>query len=166
MLGALLVLLFIVLPFIEIVLLVWIGGHIGFWPTVGIVIGTGILGGLLAKWQGGRAWREVVVAMQSGRVPGRELLAGALFLVGAAFLLTPGVITDTIGFLFMVPPVRRGLAAFLVSRLRHRAVVGVGRFGGGWRSGAPPEEEQRSGVTRIRRLEDEPSDDEPGPPKT
>lgn len=167
MLGALLVLLFIVLPFIELLLLIWIGGHIGFWWTLALVIGTGLLGGILAKWQGGRAWRDVVDAMRSGRVPGKELMAGALFLVGAAFLLTPGVITDTVGFLCMVPPLRRAMAAFLVGRLRHRAVVRVARFGGGWSSGAPRDEEERSGVTRIRRLDDEPPDDDaPGPPKT
>lgn len=129
MLGVLLFLLFIVLPLIELLLLVWIGTKIGLTPTIAIVILTGMLGAVWARSQGARAWREVGEAWQQGRVPGRELVAGALFLVGAAFLLTPGVLTDATGLLLMLPPVRR-LAARLVIRLfgrRARIVESTGQ---------------------------------------
>jgi UPF0716 protein FxsA len=112
------VLAFVVMPFVELWLLIQIGERIGFWPTLWIVLGTGVLGGVLARYQGSRAWREIFQAMREGRAPKRELAAGALFLFGAALLLTPGVITDAIGFTLMVPAARRALAGWLVTRVR------------------------------------------------
>lgn len=115
-----LVFLFIILPLVELLLLIWIGTRIGFWYTAGIVVATGILGAILAPMQGMRAWREIAKAYNEGRVPAAELVAGALFLVGAVFLLTPGVITDATGLLFMVPLVRavvsRGIVGFFKRR--------------------------------------------------
>lgn len=122
MLGWLL-LLFILVPLVEVYLLIEIAGMIGFWNTVGIVVLTGLLGAALVKAQGPKAWFEVVKAMREGRPPGIELLAGALFLVGAAFLLTPGVITDGVGFLLMVPIVRKGVAKLVAKRFRGSATV-------------------------------------------
>lgn len=137
MIGIIVFLLFVVLPLIELLLLIWIAGQISFWETVAIVIVTGMLGAVLARTQGARAWREIGAAWQQGRVPGRELIAGALFLVGAAFLLTPGVLTDATGFLLMVPVVRSGVSR-LVMRLfrRHASVV-----------------HPAGGVVRIRKVE-------------
>ncbi len=128
------VLLFVVMPFVELYLLFVIGQNIGWWPTLVIVFGTGALGGVLARWQGASAWRDVVGALRAGRVPGVELAAGALFLVGAALLLTPGVVTDVFGFLMMVPVARRGLARFVIDRAKrsdrvHVSVGGLGPFG-------------------------------------
>lgn len=131
------VLAFVVLPFVELWLLIQIGERIGFWPTLWIVLGTGLLGGVLARHQGSRAWREIFEAMREGRAPKRELVAGALFLFGAALLLTPGVITDAFGFAMMVPFLRRGLAGWLIGRIRDSDRVqtytnlgGEGGFGG------------------------------------
>lgn len=120
MLGVLAFFLFIVMPVVEILLLIYIGNIIGFWPTVLIVLGTGILGGIMASMQGPRAWRDIGQAWREGRVPGKELVAGALFLVGAAFLLTPGIITDAVGFLLMIPWVRRGIGRLVVGRWSKR----------------------------------------------
>lgn len=131
------VLAFVVMPFLELWLLIQIGERIGFWPTLWIVLGTGLLGGVLARYQGGRAWREIFAAMREGRAPKRELVAGALFLFGAALLLTPGVITDAVGFALMVPAVRRGLGGWLIRRVKESDRVqtftsfgpGAGGFG-------------------------------------
>lgn len=127
------ILLFVVMPFVELYVLIQIGQYLGVWPTLFIVFGTGILGGVLARWQGASAWRDVVGALREGRVPGVELGAGALFLVGAALLLTPGVITDVFGFVMMVPWARRGLARFVIRRAkasdRVHTRVSVGGFG-------------------------------------
>lgn len=132
-----LILAFIVMPFLELWLLIQIGERIGLWPTLWIVLGTGLLGGVLARYQGGRAWREIFAAMREGRAPKRELVAGALFLFGAALLLTPGVLTDAFGFAMMVPGLRRGLAGWLIGRVResdrvqtYTNVGGEGGFGG------------------------------------
>jgi len=139
------VLLFLVMPFVELYLLIQIGQRIGFWPTLYIVLGTGLLGGLLARWQGAAAWRELVGALRQGEAPGRGLAAGALFLVGAALLLTPGVLTDAFGFAMMVPPARRALAGYLVDRVkassRVTTHVNVGSFGGGAGLGGSPRQE-------------------------
>lgn len=122
MLGWLL-LLFILVPLVEVYLLIEIAGMVGFWNTVGIVVLTGLLGAALVKVQGPRAWFEVVDAMRHGRPPAIELLAGALFLVGAAFLLTPGVITDGVGFLLMIPLVRKGVARLVARWFKGRGTV-------------------------------------------
>lgn len=134
------VVLFLVMPFLELYLLVQIGQRIGFWPTFAIVLGTGLLGGILARWQGAAAWREVIGALREGRAPGRELAAGALFLVGAALLLTPGVITDAFGFAMMVPVARRALAGYLIARVKasDRVTAHVGGFGTLGGSAGPP----------------------------
>ncbi len=151
-----LVLLFIVMPFLELYLLIQIGERIGVWPTLAIVLGTGLLGGVLARWQGVAAWREVVGALRQGRMPGTELAAGALFLVGAALLLTPGVITDAFGFAMMVPVARRGLARVLIRRVREsdrvHTSVSVGPFGGagprGWGDAGGPRDVETTGYTK------------------
>lgn len=148
MLGWIL-LLFVAMPFIELYLLIEIGQRIGLWPTFGIVLATGLLGGMLARWQGLRALQDVVGAVREGRAPTAELGAGALFLVGAALLLTPGVITDAFGFAMMVPPARRALARLLIDRIRASdrvtTHVSVGGNPLGGRSTGSGEQEARQG---------------------
>lgn len=164
MIGWLLFVLFIVLPLVEILLLIEIGQRIGFLYTLAIVIVTGFLGAFLARVQGVRAWRDVMVAWSEGRVPGVELAAGALFLVGAAFLLTPGVITDAVGFLLMVPVLRRLAARAVIRLFRGRARVhvhiggrpaGAGMRGGAGSSAPPPAEDEAPRVVRSRRVDDD-----------
>lgn len=126
---------FVLLPFVELWLLIQIGERIGLWPTLWIVLGTGVLGGLLARYQGLRAWQNILEALREGRAPKRELGAGALFLFGAALLLTPGVITDVLGFSLMIPWIRRTLAGWLIGRIRAsdrvQTYTNVGVGGGG-----------------------------------
>lgn len=119
-----LILLFTVVPFLELVLLVWIGGKIGLLPTVALVLLTGVAGAALARHQGLATWRRFQGALSAGRLPGRELLEGLFILIAAAFLLTPGILTDAVGFAFLVPAARRWLMARVQARLEARTLVG------------------------------------------
>jgi UPF0716 protein FxsA len=95
--------LFVLTPLIELFLLIMIGDAIGFGWTALLVIATGVLGAKLVASQGRMVWREIRRRLEAGQVPGVELAHGAMLLVGGAFLVTPGVLTDTFGLLLMVP---------------------------------------------------------------
>lgn len=115
-----LLLLFTVVPLIELYLLITIGGVIGVVPTIAIVIGTGVLGAWLARWQGLAVIRRISDEMGAGRIPTDALIDGLLVLVAAAVLLTPGLLTDTAGFILLVPgsraAVRKVVAAAIAKR--------------------------------------------------
>ena len=116
-----LLLLFTIVPLIELYLLIKIGGVIGVVPTIAIVIGTGVLGAWLARWQGLAVLRRISDEMAAGRLPTDALIDGLLILVAAAVLLTPGLLTDTLGFVLLVPPsrafVRKVVAAAIARRV-------------------------------------------------
>ncbi|MGK3964397.1 FxsA family protein [Sorangium sp. So ce118] len=126
-----LILLFSVVPIVELWLLLSIGDVIGFWPTVAIALGTAVLGAALGKREGLKvlaAWRG---AMTEGRIPDEGLTGGLLVLLGAALLVTPGVLTDVAGLLLLFPPTRRRIAALVRERLERRVVAAsAAGFGG------------------------------------
>jgi UPF0716 protein FxsA len=113
---------FLVVPVLEIWLLIQIGQVIGGWTTVGLLIADSLLGAWLVRREGRRAWAALQTAIQSGRMPDRELADGAMIVAGGALLLTPGFITDLVGFFLLLPftrPIaRRGLGWFLGRRVR------------------------------------------------
>lgn len=117
-----LLLLFTVVPLVELTLLVYLGQEVGLWPTIALVLGTGILGAWLAKLQGLLVLRQVQGELARGRLPTDALVDGALILVAGTLLLTPGLITDLWGFVLLVPPgralARRWAMAALGRRLR------------------------------------------------
>jgi UPF0716 protein FxsA len=100
-------LLFIILPILDLTLLVKLGGSIGFWPTVVMVLLTGAAGAALARAEGLRVLGLVRREMAAGRIPGTALLDGVAILAGGLLLLTPGFITDVMGLLLLLPPSRR-----------------------------------------------------------
>ena len=100
---------FVGMPLLEIVVFVTVGGRIGLLNVVLLVVATGIIGATVASRQGSAVFRRAQVAMREGRFPGREIAHGAMVLVGGVLLITPGFITDGVGFLLMVPPVREAL---------------------------------------------------------
>jgi len=120
-----LLILFTIVPLVELLLLVKIGEVVGFWPTVALVIGTGALGALLTRFEGLRVLRQVQTELHEGRVPTERLLDGLLIVVAGAVLLTPGLITDAVGFFLLVPPGRR-LVRRAVARAAERR-LGVSR---------------------------------------
>ena len=115
-----LLLLFTVIPLVELYLLVKIGTIVGVWPTVGLVVLTGILGAALARQQGLGVLKKLNDDLGSGRLPTDALIDGALILVAGAVLLTPGLITDAFGFFLLLPPGRAAVRKILASRFGHR----------------------------------------------
>ena len=97
---------FIVIPLIELVILIKVGSYIGLWPTILIVVLTGIVGASLARYQGFIIINKIRSDVSSGRVPARELIDGLLVLIGGIVLLTPGFLTDICGFILLIPLTR------------------------------------------------------------
>lgn len=102
-------LLFTIVPAIELYLIIKVGQAIGAANTIWLIIGTGILGAYYARQQGFRVVSNIQWKMQQGEVPGDELVNGAMLLVGGAFLITPGFITDFLGFSLIFPPTREAI---------------------------------------------------------
>lgn len=94
---------FVFVPLLELAILVRLGGVIGFWPTIALVVATGAAGALLTRSQGLRVLRGIRTEISFGQIPSSRLLDGLLVLVGGALLLTPGLLTDLTGFLLLLP---------------------------------------------------------------
>src|SRR5690606_20580036 len=94
--------LLLVVPLAEIAAFVVIGGQIGVWATLGMVLLTAILGSFLLRWQGVELFNRINAELRANRVPGRELVHGVMILVAGVLLLTPGFVTDSFGFLLFV----------------------------------------------------------------
>lgn len=112
----LLVLAFIVVPLVELWVIIEVGGLLGLWPTIALLLADSVLGAVLVRREGGRAWRKFREALAAGRVPGDEIVQGALLLFGGALLLTPGFVTDVVGLALVLPITRSPVARLL--RLR------------------------------------------------
>jgi len=113
----LLILLFIVAPLAELYVIWQVGGLLGILPTIALLLGASIFGGVLLRSQGRTAWQRLVAALQAGRAPAREVADGALIILGGALLLTPGFITDAVGAALLLPPTRALVRGTLVRRL-------------------------------------------------
>lgn len=103
----LLLLLFIGLPLVELYFLIQVGGQIGAFPTIALAILTAVIGTWLVRHQGFGLLLRVRELTDRGEVPALEMLDGALLLIAGLFLLLPGFLTDTVGFLLLIPPLRR-----------------------------------------------------------
>ena len=115
----LLFLLFIAVPLVEIYLLLEVGGVIGAVPTIGLVVLTAVAGAALVRAQGFSTILQVRRSMEAGEVPAVAIIEGIFLLVAGALLLTPGFVTDAIGFGCLVPPLRR---AFILRLLETRVI--------------------------------------------
>lgn len=116
-----LLLLFIVVPVVELALLIQVGKLVGLLPTLGLIVLTGALGAWLARRQGMAVIAEVRAEMADGRIPAGPIVDGVIILIAGAVLMTPGVLTDLAGFLCLVPAFRRWLKGVLKRRFE-RAV--------------------------------------------
>lgn len=112
-----LLLLFTLVPLLELFLLVKLGTLIGVGATVLIVIATGILGASLARWQGLAVLRRLSEDLSQGRLPADALLDGLLIFIAGAVLLTPGLITDALGFFLLLPAGRAVVRKTVAARL-------------------------------------------------
>ena len=120
-----LLLLFIVVPVVELMLLIEIGERIGTLNTIALIIGTGIAGASLARRQGLSTLARLRNDLSEGGVPAGPIVEGVLILVAAAVLITPGAVTDVVGFLLLVPPFRRLIAQALILRLGRAVQAGT-----------------------------------------
>ncbi len=110
--------LFIGIPLIEILILIKLGEVMGFWNTILLVIGTGFVGAYLAKLYGLTIWYQIQQELQMGRMPAEKLVDGLLILVGGIVLLTPGLLTDILGILLLIPVTRLIFKRWLWERLK------------------------------------------------
>ena len=123
--ALLLVLLFIVVPIIELYVIIQIGQAIGILPTIALLILDSILGAALMRSQGRATWRRFNRALAEGRVPGREVMDGALVIFGGALLLTPGFLSDILGLILLLPPTRALVRRLLLRRFGGRIAAGA-----------------------------------------
>jgi len=124
-----LVLIFIVVPIIELYVIIQVGEAIGVWWTIGLLIADSLLGSWLMRLQGRSAWRRFQDAISAGRVPAREVADGVLVIFGGALLLTPGFVTDIFGLFLLLPPTRSVVRRTLLRRVTFGMVSG--RYPGG-----------------------------------
>ncbi|MEM1276118.1 MAG: FxsA family protein [Pseudomonadota bacterium] len=129
----------VAVPIIEIALFIEVGGWLGLWPTIGIVILTALIGTLLLRQQGFAALADLQGRLNQGRDPRDALAHGALILIAGLVLLTPGFFTDALGFLLLVPPVRSALIRNIQMRFQVHGMQASMQTGmhGGMQQSAP-----------------------------
>lgn len=120
----LLFLVVLIVPFAEIYLLLQVGGIIGALPTIFLVVFTALLGAFLLKQQGLATFQRFQLSLAQGEVPAYEIIEGPIILLGGLLLLTPGFITDILGFICLVPPLRRKIAQYLIENHLIQTVSG------------------------------------------
>lgn len=113
----------VAIPIIEIALFIELGGWVGLWPTIGLVIVTAIIGGVLLRAQGFSAMRRMQASMAEGGDPRGPLAHGILILLAGLLMLTPGFFTDAVGFTLLVPPARAAIIATVGPWLAKRVVM-------------------------------------------
>ncbi len=130
MLGYL-ILLFTVMPVVELVLLIHVGTYIGAWNTVAIVIITGVAGAFMAREQGFSTLRKIQDNVNSGVMPADEIINGILILCGGIMFLAPGFITDLLGFIMLIPPARNFIKKIIEKKIqkmiREDRIITIGR---------------------------------------
>jgi UPF0716 protein FxsA len=149
---ALLVLALVVVPLVELVVILQVGQLIGTGWTVALLVIDSLLGAVLLKRESRRAWHDFRAALSDGRWPGDEVTQGGLVIVGGALLLTPGFVTDLVGFLCLLPPSRAAASRLIRRRLGPGVVLGGASAtrdpSTGPPGGAAPGRDGRPGGTR------------------
>ncbi len=111
-----LILLLALVPLAELWLLMELAQHTSWLTTIAVVLSTGVVGIGLVRWQGINTWKAIQRQLASGQSPSKAIVSGVLILVSGALLLAPGLLTDTVGFLLLIPPVRDAVAIYLQNR--------------------------------------------------
>ncbi len=127
-----LLLLFTVVPFVELVLLLWLAAKVGGVNTLLLILFTGVLGASLARWQGLRTALRIRQEMAQGKVPGDAMVDGALILVAGAVLLTPGILTDALGFALLIPVIRQVFKRTALAWIQRNVRVQQVHYGSGF----------------------------------
>lgn len=129
MLGLILFVAFVVVPIAEVVLILQVSDLIGGWETAALLLAEMVLGGWIVRREGRRAWQALSSALLRGVMPDRELSDAALVLVGGTLLLTPGFLSDVVGFFFVLPPTRPLVRRLLASYVERRVQMAHSRMG-------------------------------------
>lgn len=124
----------LIIPLMEIAAFVLIGGEIGLWATLGLVVVTAIIGSFLLRWQGLSLVRRIQDELAAKRLPAKDMVRGVMLLLAGVLLLTPGFVTDTIGFLLFVPALQDTVWKFLKARIHVAGASGSANFS---QSGGP-----------------------------
>jgi UPF0716 protein FxsA len=124
-------LLFVGMPILEIYVIIQVGDAIGVLPTIALLIVDSLIGAWLMRSQGRIVWARFTQALEAGRPPAREVLDGALVIVGGALGLAPGFVTDALGLFLIAPPTRALVRRALVARLMNRGAMKVGVWAAG-----------------------------------
>ncbi len=119
------------MPILELMLLIKVGSYIGVLPTIAIVLVTAVLGVSLLRREGLSTISKAQQRLEAGEIPATELVEGALLVVSGAFLLTPGFITDSFGFVCLVPALRQRIAGHVTQRMSLKVVDPAAIFGAG-----------------------------------
>ncbi|UPQ87794.1 FxsA family protein [Vibrio sinaloensis] len=119
-----LLLLFIFVPIIEIGLFIQVGGYLGIWPTIALVLITAFVGASLVRSQGLQTLMSVQTRLQQGELPAQQILEGVMLAVAGVLLLTPGFMTDALGMLVLLPAPRAVMAKYLMSKMVVKSVGG------------------------------------------
>ena len=122
----LLAVVFIVVPLAELYVILKVGDAIGILWTVVLLAADSVLGSALLRSQGRAVWRRFNHELERGSMPHREVIDGVLVIFGAAFLITPGFLTDIVGVLFLLPPTRSVIRRLVARRIGRRVVVAGG----------------------------------------
>ena len=122
---------FFLTPIAEMYLLIEVAGYINALPTIGLVMLTAVIGVALLKQQGLATLTRGVGRLNRGEIPAREMAEGILLAVAGAFLITPGFITDTVGFTLLFPPSRSLIAGYLLKRVELKGHMHGAGFGSG-----------------------------------
>lgn len=121
-----LLLIFILVPFIELVIILGVGKYIGIGYTILSIVVLSATGVIIAKKQGLNVLQKIKAELDQGRMPGEELLDGLLILVGSVLLITPGLLTDLLAFFFLLPVTRKIFKGFLRRKLESWIKSGKG----------------------------------------
>jgi len=161
----LLLILFIGVPLAEIAVFIQVGEEIGLWPTLAAIVVTALVGSALLRYQGLATLAKAQSQLQRDEFPAGALLDGVCLVFAGALLLTPGFITDTVGFLLFVPGVRQAIGRFLLKNVTVRMRTAHGRAGG-YPGGPTVVDGEYEDVTDTGADTDRPRDRGDGDPRT
>jgi UPF0716 protein FxsA len=119
----LLVAFFVLVPIVELAVIIQVGQALGVLQTLLLMVVVSVVGAWLVKHEGIGVWRRAQRQLEMGAVPGRELVDGTLIMFAGVLLLTPGFVSDCIGILLLLPPVRAGMRGLVIRRLRRRVTA-------------------------------------------
>lgn len=117
----------IIIPVVEIMIFIWVGDMVGIWSVLLLILLTGVLGTLFVRSQGIQTWRKLQMSIRSGRPPGDDILSVICIVIGGVLLVLPGLLTDLIGILLVIPftrgPFKALILHFIMRTLAKRGTI-------------------------------------------